>query len=46
MPGHIGRGAAAPDTWPRTSAVMRQLPTDVFGRTSTDKESGNVSRHR
>jgi hypothetical protein len=46
MPGHIKRGAAASEPWLRTSAVMRELPTDVFGRTSTDKESGNVSRHR
>ena len=46
MPGHIGRGAAASDTWLRTSAVMRQVPTDVFGRTTTGKESRNVSRHR
>jgi hypothetical protein len=46
MPNHIGRGAAASDTWLRTSAVMRQVPTDVFGRTTTGKESRNVSRHR
>ena len=46
MPGHVGRGAAAPDTWLRTSAVMWQVPTDVFGRTSTGKDSRNVSRHR
>ena len=45
-PGHTGRGAAASDSWLPASAVVRQLPTDVSGRTTTGKESRNVSRHR